>query len=168
MNILGAFNWVDIIVIILLIRTCYVGTKSGFSLEIGRAVAIVAGFVVSFYYYNELGQFMSDHSFVPISWSKPLALLLVIVAAILIIKLTTVVLSKIVKLQFAPQVEKIGGGVLGVMRGVFLSSVVLVVLGMLPSSYIEDSVYSRSLSGGYIVKVSIGLYNLLTKSFSVG
>ena len=168
MEIVRSFNWIDVLVIILLIRACYIGTRTGLTIELQKSVGLVTGFLLSYNYYKELGQYISEHSFFGITWAQLFSLVVVMMILQLAIKFLTMLLSKIVKLQFAPRVEKVGGGILGCLRGIFLASVALVLLGMLPSSYLQDSITGRSLSGIYINKVSIGLYNLLVKFFPVG
>ena len=168
MDIFKAINWVDVLVVILLIRTCYVGANVGFTIELQRITGLIAGFVISYYFYKQLGQFIAGNSFISINLAEIFSLIIVLIACLIVIKLLTVLLSKVLKFQFKPQFEKIAGGIIGALRGIFLSSVVLVVLGMLPSNYVQDSITGRSLSGGYIIKVAIGSYNLLAKFFSLG
>ena len=168
MGILRSLNWLDVLVIILLIRTCYIGASTGLTNELQKSLGLVIGFVLSYRYYRGLGRYISEHSFLGITWAQLLSLIGVLIGLQLAVKLLMILLSKIVKLQFKPQVEQICGGILGCLRGIFLASVVLVVLSMLPSGYLEDSIYSRSLSGAYIVKIAVNIYEFLTKIIIVG
>src|SRR3990167_10752796 len=56
------FNWVDVVFVILLFRTGYIGLKSGFLSEIFRFFGLLAAFLFSFNNYVLLSQLIAGYT----------------------------------------------------------------------------------------------------------
>lgn len=53
-SIIKAINWVDVCLLILLLRICYIALKNGFVHEVFKLLATVAALYISLHYYNVL------------------------------------------------------------------------------------------------------------------
>jgi len=163
LDFLPQTNWVDIIVIILLIRGGYIGLNQGFSVELFKVVGAVGVTVFSLLYYNKLGLWLSSHSFLPLQIAEFFSFLVLILALLFIFKLIRVLLFKILHLELFYGVERWGGFTLGLARSVIFTSLLLFALTLLPSEYIRGSVQDKSLFGPYLKEVAPKALNFIVR-----
>jgi len=109
MEILTKINWVDILVVIIMIRTTYIAFQDGLSHEIFPLISTVFTIVLSLHYYEKIAVFISQNLF---SISLPILdwlsfTFLVIITSILF-KIFKIVLDKIIKVTWHPLIEKFG------------------------------------------------------------
>lgn len=157
-------NWVDVFVIILLIRTSYIGTRTGLSTEFFKLVGVIAGLYYATRFYSDLGAWVTSKVVLPPEFSDGLSFLILIFISIITLKYIGVFLSKVVKLTFAEKVDSWGGFISGLLRGAILSSLILMFLGILQIDYFTKSIEERSLTGPYIQRVAPFLYQVITKT----
>jgi hypothetical protein len=79
-----------------------------------------------------------------------------------IFKYGITLLLRILNIQFIPQLERAGGGAIGLGRGVIVCGIVLLCLSFLPSDYISQSIFEKSFSGKFLVKATERTYKALT------
>lgn len=152
MQILSKINWVDILVVILILRTTYASFMDGLSHEIFPFLGTLAVFVLSLNYYKILGELISSNlENIPIGISNWIAFILLIVALGFIVKLLKIILDKIVRVQWHPVIEKFGGLLAGVLKAYIITAMVLTVFVLSPLSYLRWSVNEKSLTGKYIL-----------------
>ena len=154
MEILTKINWVDVLVVIIMIRTSYIAFQDGLSHEIFPLISTVFIILLSLHYYEKIAVFISQNLF-PISlpilnWLS--FTFLVIITAILF-KFLKIVLDKIIKVTWHPLVEKFGGLAAGIVRAAMLTSIVLMIIALMPLSYLQWSVKDRSLTGMYFIRI---------------
>jgi uncharacterized membrane protein required for colicin V production len=165
MQILSKMNWVDVLVIILMIRISYVAFMDGLSHEIFPFLGTLAVFVLSLHYYMGLGNIMSANlGSMPVEISNCLSFIILIVVLGFIVKFLKVVLDKIVKVQWHPVIEKFGGLFVGILKAYIITAMVLTVLVLIPLSYLRWSVRDRSLTGRYVLMAGPEAYSRF-KSF---
>ena len=154
LNFLPETNWVDIIVIIFLIRGGYIGLTQGLSVELFKTLGAVGACVVTLLYYNRLGQYLSSHSFLSLQIAGFLAFLVLIFSLLFIFRTIRVLVCKVLNLQLFYGLEKWGGLGLGLARSIIFASLFLFVLALIPVQYIKESVEVKSLSGPYLKQVA--------------
>lgn len=164
-DIFSRINWVDIVVLIILIRTTYIGLDKGFSVEIFKFFGIIFALALGLNFYIPLSQFISAHSFVPLSLGKILAFLGLVFLMVLVFKLIYLFFKALVKAEFVKWLDKIGGLSLGILRGILISSLVFITLLLLPWDYPGYSIKARSLSGQPILKAAEKFYCLTFKFY---
>lgn len=152
-------NWVDILIIILVLRGGYIGLRKGLSGEIFRSIGIITAIVVSIYNCNRLGKYISDHSFLSLFHSKIISIIALVIVALFIFRLIRIAVARLVKVEFVPRFSRIGGALLGLARGGVLAGLILVILLWLPSRSIEATVYERAYVGPSLVKVVPAIYD---------
>ena len=164
-NILKYINWVDIVIVILLLRGAYVGYRGGFGREIGRLISIVAGIVVSFRNYRLLGNLISSHSFVPSLYSNIISFILLLVIVALVVKLLMTVIRQLMRVEFVPAVESNGGLILGLIQGAIIASLVLVILVWLPFAQLKKAITKDSYLGPIVLEISPAIHDSLGRFF---
>ena len=152
MQILTRINWVDVLVVILILRMSYVAFMDGLSHEIFPLFGSIAVLVLSLRYYTVLGNTMSQTLVgMPSDISNCLGFIILVAGLGLLVRFLRVILDKIVKIQWHPVIEKFGGLLAGIIKAYIVTVIVLTILVMMPLSYLRWSVMDRSLTGKYIL-----------------
>ena len=157
-------NWVDILVVILLFRTSYIGARTGLSEEIFRIIGVLIGVFLSLKYYSALGSRINASISLPQELIDGLTFLILILLSMLTMKLVSLGLTKIVKLAFAEKIDKWGGFLFGLFRGAVLLSLLFVLFGIFQFDYLVKSVEERSLTGPYIGKIAPNVYQTIART----
>ena len=147
-------NWVDIIVVIFLIRGGYIGLTRGFSVELFKILGAIGTCVLTLLYYKQLGTWLVSHSFLSLQIADFLSFLILLFALLIIFRALRVLIFKVLHLELFYGLEKWGGLVLGLGRSIVFASLFLFVLALLPVEYIKESVEAKSFSGPYLKEVA--------------
>ncbi len=164
MEIVTKINWVDILVIIICLRISYTAFQDGLSHEIFPLIAAIISLILTFRYYNKVALFIYKNlAKIPIEISRLLSFVVLIVAISLLFKLLKIFLDKIIKVTWHPVVEKFGGLVVGIARASVVASTVLIIIALIPLSYLQWSIRDKSLTGMYFLKIGPGIYEKAAK-----
>ena len=147
-------NWIDVLVLIILVRTSYVGWYRGLAYEIFRLAGIVVTFLVALSFYDDLGHLVSQYSPIPTSAAYLICFLLLLLVITLILRITYRVLEKVGKLVFHPAVDRYGGFVFGICRGMVAAGLLVAALSILPFGYIQESIETNSLLSKHLRKIT--------------
>ncbi|KPK38037.1 MAG: hypothetical protein AMJ78_10630 [Omnitrophica WOR_2 bacterium SM23_29] len=159
-------NWVDIFVVILLIRTSYIGARTGFSTELFKSIGVLVGLYLSMRFYSDFGSLIISKIALPPELSDGLSFLILILISVITLKYVGFLLSKVVRLTFADKVDHWGGFIFGVLRGTVLLSLIFMFFGFIQIDYITKSIEERSLTGPYIQRIAPFVYQVITKTSS--
>lgn len=168
-GLLQRVNWVDICVLILLIRITYISSRIGVGKQILPLVLLVLILSVLLYNYGVIASFFVDrYAFRP-ALSLFLCYVLMTVIFFVIYHFT----SRVTGFCFAPGeivpggIEKIGGTLLGLIRSTVVIGIILIGFLLTPVKFVEDSV-RNSFLGSFYVSANIRIYatvaNLALKS----
>ncbi len=157
-------NWVDILVIILLIRTSYIGAHAGLSIEIFKIIGILVGLYLSIKYYSIIGALLTSKVALPPNVSESAAFLILILLSVLTLKLVELGLTMVVKLSFADKLNKWGGFIVGLVRGLVILSLIFMFFTLTQVDYLVKSVNEGSLSGPYIQKIAPFFYQIVSRN----
>jgi len=173
MQILSKINWVDVVVVSLMLRIIYVACKDGLSHEIFPFFGSLALMIFSLHYYKRLGSFIShDLGKIPAEISNFMAFLIIVVVFGLIVKFIRIILDKVVQVQWHPVIEQFGGLIVGMAKAYIMTAMVLIVFALLPFSYFQWSIRDKSFTGQYVLRAGPEIYsrvlNLLPSSMETG
>lgn len=159
MDVITRLNWIDVIVVIILMRTSYVAFREGLSCEIFPLIGAVSTLVLALRFYNTLALAISRNFFqaniVVAGFFSFLALVLIIG---LIFRFLRGFVDVILKVSWHPMVEKFGGLVVGVARASVLASTALIILALLPLPYVQWSIRDKSVTGMYFLRIGPEIY----------
>jgi len=142
-----------------MLRVSYVAFSDGLSHEIFPLVASIFTLAFSLHYYDKIALFVSENIIIlPISLLNWIIFLALVVLAGFIFRLIKVILDKIIKVSWHPLIEKLGGLGAGVLRAAVLTSTILIILSLMPLSYIQRSIRDRSLTGMYFLRIGPSIY----------
>ena len=154
-------NWVDVLAVILLVRMGYIGFRLGLGAELLKLAGLTAGFVAGFRYYQQVGDWLAQRTFLSVEWGSVAALVLIVVVAYLLVSRASRLVEKLVQVNFEKKVNQFGGLLAGLGRGLLVSSVVLVACQQLPSPTMQESIREHSLSGSVVSKIAPAVYDRL-------
>ncbi|MFH0772186.1 MAG: CvpA family protein [Candidatus Omnitrophota bacterium] len=157
-------NWIDILSLILLIRTSYIGFRAGFSVEIFKTLGVFLGLYFGIKYYSDLSALISSRVSFSTEMADGISFLTLTIACILALKFLSILLSKIVKITFADKVDKWAGLVTGFLRGAVLLSLMFMFFGIIQADYFIKSVEERSLTGPYIKNIAPLVYGMISRT----
>lgn len=166
-NILTRLNWIDFIVLSVLIRVLYVGGKNGFIVELFKLIGIIFTTYISLHYYIKLSDLIGQRlpkAQVPSELVHFLVFILLVAVSYSVFVLVRRAFCNLVKMEAAPLLSKWGGVFLGIGRGILTSSLVMIILLMSIFSYMNASV-RKSYSGRYLFDVAVGTYSVIWNSF---
>lgn len=166
-NILTRLNWIDFIVLSVLIRVLYVGGKNGFIVELFKLIGITFTTYVSLHYYVKFSDFIVQRlpkMQVPMEFVHFLVFILLVAVSYSIFVLVRRAFCNLVKMEAAPVLSKWGGVFLGIGRGILTSSLVIIVLLMSIFPYLNASV-RKSYSGRPLFSVAAGTYSVIWNGF---
>ena len=162
MDIVGlikGLNWIDLLIVIIVVRISYIAFQDGLSHEIFPIFGSVIMAVLGLHYYNKIALFFSENLVkAPIEILNFLTFLVIITAAGFLFKLVRILLDKIVKVEWHPLIEKFGGLIAGICRGAIASSLILIILGLVPLKYFQYSIRDRSLMGMTFLRIAPRIY----------
>lgn len=154
-------NWVDVLTVILLFRTSYIGGRTGLSVEIYRIIGVLAGLYISMKFYSPLGTWINAGLSLPQELIDGISFLILILLSMLSVKLVGLGLTKVVKLAFSDKIDKWGGFLSGLLRGAVLLSLLFAFFGIIRVDYLVKSVEERSLTGPYLQKLAPYAYQVI-------
>ncbi len=154
------FNWLDIFVVIILIRVGYVAIKTGLPVEAFKLLGTVLAIYLSLHYYTGLSEVIKQRLGLK---EMPLDFLGVICAVLLVLVGYGIFIAlrfafcRFIKVEAVPQLNKWGGFILGSIRGVFLAGLVIFILAISTIDYLKASVVN-SYSGKYLFQIAPNTY----------
>ncbi len=167
------FNWVDIFVLILVFRVCYIALKTGFSAELFKFLGILVALYLAMHYYPAISGGILKHIPAQNLFARFVNVLVFISLAILGY-LVFAVLRNLSNLLFKTEavslLNKWGGLFLGMARAVLLTGLIIFIFAMSGINYLTQSVKS-SYTAKRIISVAPNTYiwiweNITSKFFT--
>src|SRR3989338_4068404 len=112
-DLITNLNWVDVLLIIAVIRIVYIGAKQGFLVELAKILGVLLGVVLALHYYTGLSDFVVAGSPLPTGFSDLVCFSLLFIIVILIFKFIREGLALVIKAEPIPFVNSWGGFLLG-------------------------------------------------------
>jgi len=151
-QVLESFNWVDILLILFLIKTIYSGAKTGLTSELFKLIGTITSVVVGLHYYNEIANILGNYIKMPIGALQCIILAVIALLIAIIIKYVVILLLKILNIQFVKHLEKVGGALIGLARGFLIGGLFMIALAFLPVEYLNKSICEKSLLSGLFIQ----------------
>ena len=150
LNILKQINWVDIFVLILILRICFIAVKNGFPVELFKFIGTVSATFLSLHYYTDLAGFLSNWLFlgkrIPLEFLEFLVFLVLAISGYCLFILMRSLFSRFLKMEAISALNRWGGLFLGLARAALLSSLVMFMLAISSVGYFKESVKESYLS----------------------
>lgn len=157
---LKQFNWVDILFVIILLRTCYVAVKNGFPAEFFRFLGIILAIYLSFHYYINFSDYINSFTGkknVSPEYLTFVTFLVLVVVGYLIFALLGRFISSFIHLEAVPVLNRWGSFLLGIARSFLVVSLIIFIFVIAPGSYFKTSVVN-SYSGRRLFRIAPATY----------
>lgn len=118
-------NWLDIVVIVILIISIFSGVKSGLIKSILSLAGVIIGVVLAGRYYATLANVLS---FIPHEGAaKIIAFAIILIAVMVIFGIIAALLTKVVSAIMLGWLNRLGGAVLGLILGGIFCGAILAI-----------------------------------------
>ncbi len=170
-EILTHINWVDIVIILMVVRTIYIGVQTGTMVEFFKLLGIILAIFVSFHYYSELAKLLEDKLPVSLAWANVLCFVLLFSLVVLAFKFVREGIMLLMKAEAKANqtVDQVGGLIIGLLRVALMASVLLVFLQISGFDYFrknEHKALARPYLGHLAPQVYTVIYNgIVSKIF---
>jgi len=160
------FNWIDILIFIVFLRLIFISLKQGLAIEFFKLLGVFSGLYLALHYYFSLALYLNGRSGnknspgLFLEFSSYLAL---IALGYLVFWLLRVLIFRFITAEINPFLSRWGGGILGFLRALLLSGLILFAILIPKSTYFRESV-RYSLSGRYFVQVAPATYTWIWES----
>lgn len=144
-EIVQKLNWIDIVLIIVILRALFVSLKRGFVNELLQLLAVLAAICVVLHYYPFCSRFLENRVFVKAEIARSVTFLSLWVLVALVCKFVRSGIHLLLKIDAKSAIDKIGGLGVGLVRGVLVSSLLLSFFATTGLEYL-----SRHIQGSYL------------------
>jgi membrane protein required for colicin V production len=115
------------VILILILAYCFIrGIFRGLLKEISSLIGVLGGFYAAYTYYREAGVYLkrwiSDPNYINI-----LSFLIIFLFVFLIVSIIGIIIKYILKIVFLGWVDRVFGGIFGILKGILIGSVLLIV-----------------------------------------
>lgn len=164
-ELLKQTNWVDIFVVILLIRGAYTGINKGLFVEVFKFLGLIVAIVVSLHNYKGLAEFVTSHILLPSSASQVLSFIALALGILILFKFLRGIGQHIINIEVISRLERNGGFIVGMIRSVLMASLVIFTLALIPLGNIRASINERSFLGPRLLRLPPAVYNFAIKFY---
>lgn len=152
MQALKNFNWVDILLILLLLRSAWIGTRIGLTAELFKLTGTVISIVIGLHYYNQIANTLINYINIPVWFLHFIIFAIIILLIRAVFKYGVVLFLRVLNIQFILQLERIGGALVGLGRGFLIGGLLLIALLFFPVEYLYHSIYEKSFLAPYLIR----------------
>lgn len=167
LGILRQINWVDILVLLVAARVCYIAAKRGFFIELFKLLGTVLGIYLAFHYYTLVSDWVGKRIKIPgmpLDFFDFIFFIILFLLGYAIFILLRETFTHLVKTEVLPKLNAWGGFILGIGRAVLLSSLIIYMLAISSINYLKNSVVT-SYSGKSLFRVSVLAYTTIWDKF---
>ncbi len=159
MELLTKINWVDVVVIIIMLRISCVAFHDGLSHEIFPFFGAVSSLIIALHYYRGIALSISQYVInIPVEILDPVGFIAISLGVGYIFKFLRIMVDKMIKVTWHPAIESLGGLIAGILRAAVVASLVLIIIAMVPASYLQRSIRDKSLMGMTFLSIGPVVY----------
>ncbi len=141
-DIIKQFNWVDIFVVIVVFRICYISLKNGLAKEFFKLLGTLTAIYISLHYYIVICDFIRKSlptEKVPLEFLDFLVFTVLAILGYLVFVLLRSIFHRFIKMEAVPKLNKWGGLVLGILRSFLLAGLIIFMLAISSIGYFKKS-----------------------------
>ncbi len=157
------FNWFDILIVILLIRICYVSVKNGFPIELFKFLGTIFAIYMALHYYTILSDVIQERYSIekmPLEFLDFVIFLALAVITYMFFVIVRSVFYRLIRMEAAKSLDKWGGLLLGVFRGFLVAGLIAFMLAISSVDYFKRSI-KNSYSAGKLFNIAPDTYTWL-------
>ena len=145
-------NWVDVILLILLLVSVIVGSKKGMIRELMAFIVFFVAIIVSVNYIDQFAVWVHDKLGGSPLVSAFLSFVLLIAGTYVVFKLLGILFYKVADIKTSGRRDQMGGALVGFLRGWMMIGLVIFVVFLLPMPQAFYNSFATSLFGPVVAK----------------
>lgn len=145
LEIIQKLNWIDVVVLVVMLRALYIGLKRGCVSEIFQLMAVFASIFVVYHYYPFCSRLIENRIFLKPEIARSVTFFVLWALVALVCKFVRDGACMIFKIEAKSFVDKLGGLTVGFIRGALVSSLLLSLFMTTGSDYLI-----RNVKGSYL------------------
>jgi len=161
------FNYLDILILIILFRICYIAVKTGLVIESFKLLGVLFAIYIASHYYTALSDIVQSRYIppktIPLEFVDFITFIILALLGYLTFVLLRSAFYRFIKMEAVPKLNKYGGLILGLARVYFTIGLFIYVLMISSVSYLSNSV-KYSYLGSRVTSVSPQTYNWIWES----
>ena len=169
LDLIKKLNWVDVFVIIALVRIGYVAFKTGFTIELFKLLGTLLAIYLSMHYFTIVSDTLirrgATTENVPLQFTDFISFLVLVIAGYLIFVFLRSIFYRFIKMEAALNLQKWGGFVLGIFRALLCVGLIMFMLVVSSFDYFKDSV-KESYIGKSFFKIAPATYSWIWNNVS--
>ncbi|HAJ56275.1 MAG TPA: hypothetical protein DCL35_00730 [Candidatus Omnitrophica bacterium] len=152
-------NWADFVVIAIVARMCFIGTNTGLAIELFKLFGLWLATVIAFQTYTTpLSDFLNTRvPALPLDAGDVFVFVVVLAVVTIVIRIIRESFFLLVKIEAQDTFNKLAGLLIGLLRGVWISSIALYIMTISTAEYLETSAKS-SLFGHKVIIFAPSVY----------
>lgn len=159
------FNTIDIIIIALLAIGALRGVLRGLSGELAGIISLgVAGYA-GWRFYRPLGEYLADTTRMTDIQADTVSFIVIIGGALILLWALSIVLKSIMEFTFKGILERVGGGIVGVLRYAVIIAALLMIVAQFSSGAVRRHVIGESFIGQQAAERLAPLYEELVRRY---
>ncbi|OQB10034.1 MAG: Colicin V production protein [Candidatus Omnitrophica bacterium ADurb.Bin205] len=167
-NMLKSFNWLDIIILIIIFRIFYISIKGGFTTEFFKFFGTLSAIYFSMHYNTVLSDFISSKLHIeekmPLEFLDFIIFIILALGGYFIFVLVRNAVNNLLKIEAVSVLNKWGGLLLGALRSILLAGLVSFALVISSVPYLKNSVMDSYL-GPRVLSVAVNTYSVIWNNF---
>lgn len=157
-EIVNNLNWIDVLVAIIFIRIIYMGVKQGVVIEGFKLVGAFFALFITLHYFSGASKFLQDKMRLPEAAADFFSYAVLWALVILVFKFIRDGFTLLIKMEATHStVDKVGGLILSVGRGLFLCSLTVLLLNVSAIGYFSRNL-EKSIFGSKLAQIAPQVY----------
>ncbi|MCM8798486.1 MAG: CvpA family protein [Candidatus Omnitrophica bacterium] len=152
-NFLTQFNWVDVVVLVFILRGVFRGIRNGVVLEFLSLSGWCVALYLSLKYYKPIASTLYERTEIPLVLNEIIIFGGIALGTIMLANLLGQFFKRIVRIKIIERINFLGGAVLGMVKAGVVVSFLFYLLGITEIPYLKKSIEEKSISGKVITKV---------------
>ncbi len=161
---LSGFNWVDVLLAAICIRTVYVGVKNGFVVEMFKTLGVLFAVFVTLHYYGGMSKFIQEKTHLPQGITDAVIFGILWALVVVIFKFVRDGFTVLFRVEAHSLLDRWGGLAVCVFRAALLCSMAVLLLRALSSDYLTKNL-QKSLTAPKLVWLSPRVYEACYDNF---
>lgn len=158
-------NGIDIVILIILAIFCIRGLFRGILVEVLSLIGMIFAYIIALREMSTLSSFIAKYislpDFVLSSFSFTIIFILVLIVARFLAK----TISRLIRGTLVGWIDRLGGGVFGLIKGVIVASLALLLLALVPLPESIQAEQQHSVLDKSIRPVTAALFNWVIRVF---
>ena len=163
MGAITQLNWVDLLFLLIFLLSGYIGWQRGLFGEFFYLFGLYIVIISSIKFSCPTSVFLNKYLSIPLNFTYIVAFLMIGLVLYLIFVRLYSLLLKLAKIEVFSGTNKVGGLIIGLIRGFAFSILISYMLVVIPFSYIAESVKTNSYSGNFFLTSGEFLYSSTIK-----